>query len=360
MDKKDELLGYIEYLQKQMLTEGYKEVYKFENSLKWTQKNLSNLIEFVKIYPNIDHDALLNEYYFQIRKFEPVTPFDSLNAKAIFEPLFNEISQIAEELNIPLKNCVTISNSTSTSVTPLSRPTTGILFLGLGTYSFCNYWSKAFSLIANELAKSDSTETFEKSSFEKLFQSTPNILFLPLMLILHYGFFGTLVGFGKVVPNESQLAYRHELLEAMEVFIIAHEYIHFFAEENWEDYQGILSLEKSKKLELKCDLLGFTLCKYYGAKHNNWLAFSGAGPVIFFRLFKLCQDFQLLLNPQIISEESHPLFDERLNQIVEMAEKGTPDDQAESVMSYLQDVNNIIDNLENLIKPIISEAVTQR
>jgi hypothetical protein len=100
-------------------------------------------------------------------------------------------------------------------------------------------------------------------------------------LALHYGFFGTAMGFGEVRQPADFLANRQELLRAMEMFAIAHEYCHFLANERLPEMQGV---------EFFCDALTLQLSRNSTHPVDGWLAFAGIGPFVFFRSFQLCDE----------------------------------------------------------------------
>src|SRR6185503_14348115 len=90
-------------------------------------------------------------------------------------------------------------------------------------------------------------------------------------------------------------AYRTQLLTAMEVFVVAHEYAHFLAEERQLQFADAAELPQAKALEFFCDKLGLQIVRQWASPHDNWLAFTGVGPIVFFSALHICEKcaFQL-------------------------------------------------------------------
>jgi hypothetical protein len=105
-----------------------------------------------------------------------------------------------------------------------------LLFIGPGTFFFCNYWAKVVTSVVTAIPFAHGLEKVAVAEdVQKILRFNPSGVALAGRLALHYGAFGTAIGFGEVhAPN---LAYRVHLLHAMETFAVAHEYSHFVAEE---------------------------------------------------------------------------------------------------------------------------------
>ncbi len=70
-----------------------------------------------------------------------------------------------------------------------------------------------------------------------------------------------MIGFGEVQQPDTYSPYRLQLLHAMEVFAVAHEYAHFISEERIQQFTGSLELSQSQQLEFFCDELGLVISR---------------------------------------------------------------------------------------------------
>ena len=71
-----------------------------------------------------------------------------------------------------------------------------------------------------------------------------------------------------------------QLLHAMELFVVAHEFSHFVVEERFPTWRGSLDAEQVHPSELFCDELGFSLSRQAQSASENFAAFSGVGAVV--------------------------------------------------------------------------------
>lgn len=174
-------------------------------------------------------------------------------------------------MKLALTRPVHLVTSTDLSPSPVARPSAHehLLFVGPGTLLCCNYWSKVYSSALAEVAKfatSQSKTSIDPILAEGGFKAWPWPIFAASKLVLYYAYAGTLVGFGPLEQSEQHGAFRMELLKAMEVFIIGHEYAHFI----WEERLGHLSTEVAPEEERSADLLAFSICRWFGVKANSW------------------------------------------------------------------------------------------
>ncbi len=152
----------------------------------------------------------------------------------------------------------------STGVTPYARlaPTAPhVLFVGLGTSSFCDYWAKAFNAVVGLIGRHYPTTRSDASTLERVFKHALEPLRVVWRLATHYAEFGTLVGFGRVESPVEMLGYRLQLLRAMELFIVALEFCPFVADERFPNWSGSTDRTETVALELFCDELGFSISR---------------------------------------------------------------------------------------------------
>src|SRR5262249_28059091 len=146
-----------------------------------------------------------------------------------------------------------------------------LLFSGLGTMAFCNYWAKAYAGLLHDLSRSALPLTLDRADIPTLARRFPERIKLIARLLLYYGHFGTLLGFGEVPIDVEYEGLRLEILEAMEMFSIAHEIGHFVAEEMRPSGHSSLGRDEAHSLEFFCDQYGQAVCRWYGAENSRWL-----------------------------------------------------------------------------------------
>lgn len=340
---------YIHYLQKQLLTEGYEDCFIKLGNIKDSSNLNIYLQRWNELYPNVDLDHILQK----IRNFQPTTIYDDFFAKEYYSEKLKAIEIVLARLNIQLTRKLTIETSTSSSPTPFARATDGdhILFIGRGTMSFCNYWAKALTAIVMEYSSNTTSRIESRIQIIDCFKKNPSLIIICANLALRYSFTSSLIGFGPLEIPQNHMPYRHELLEAMETFVMCHEISHFIAEEKLgQDYKGILTPEKSIQLELFCDELGLQICRELD-KDTNWLSFCGIGALAYFGTFNLVEEVRELVSAKYPSKEfirntsnsTHPDTTLRIEFLKNnLISKSWPD-QRESIESFFNEYELLLD-----------------
>ena len=208
------------------------------------------------------------------------------------------------------------------------------MFAGAGTFSFCNYWAKIFSTLLFELGEINHLDYDENSVI--LLLTEKNIGINILRLVVHYSYAGTLSGFGKLEQDSKLMTGRALLVNAMEVFIIAHEVYHFKLEEDYPEQNGVPPDSTVKEMELLCDSMSLAISTVYGKKNNNPFSFQFLAPLIFFHSLKICENGrEYLLDEQKLKGDSHPTPQERIEWIYEFAKQAKVPSQVLESMQYI-------------------------
>lgn len=338
---------YIQYLQENLLTEGFEEHFNKLGNLK----NLDQLGNVYNRWQNLYPDYM-QELERKLQLFTPKTQYDDFFAKQYFEPKLNEVETSLQNLGIHLNGKISVETSTSATPTPHARPTSGhhLLFAGAGTMSFCNYWAKAITAI---IFNYNSTHTMKRIEFPEqivdCFKRNPALILQCSKLCLRYACFGSLLGFGEIIQPEHYLDYRTQLLDAMETFIISHELSHFVAEERFDDdYKGSLSPEHSQQLESFCDELGLQISRECH-KTSNWLTYCGVGALTFFSTYALCEDVRKLVAEKFIPTkfnkeitENHPEINSRIAALKHNVISDTVVEERDAVESFFDEYTVIL------------------
>lgn len=372
MESRDDYYRYIEYLQQQLLDEDWAAAFDASTWKSWITKNRSRLQEMAQNTLGWDGPSLVAHLEQHVGSFTPTTRFEMPTTKAIFEPLFEDIKKVAASIGLKAIRTVEIVTSTGSTASPAARPTTGdhALFIGLGTSSFCNYWAKCISsivLVIPEVVGLSRIGSVEE--IEAVFRKDPTGLILAARLSLYYAAFGTTLGFGEVRQPKRYLAYRLQLLRAMETFAVAHEYAHFVADERLPEFSGSLDQSRSQQLEFFCDELGLAISREYGSITNNYLSFTGIGALVFFRAIQLCESVQqsLVNSPfkspntvrQTADASSHPAPEERILAIKAQMYQKTASDQRDDVEAFVEEYDLILRSVATHVLNVINSALDQ-
>jgi hypothetical protein len=367
---------YREWLQKSLLTEGWEEVFDYRRLSEWVQENRERLRASARATLGDAASAYEDHFANTVENFSPRGKYDLPMTEEIFRPLFNQVAECAREIGLrPLRE-VELVTSTSVSPTPFSLSTTGThqLFIGLGTSLFCNYWAKTYTAIVKAIAAGG--PPYERvASAEALrdhLARDPSGILLATRLCLYYAANGTLMGFGKIEQPPDYYAYRTDLLKAMEVFALSHEYAHFLADERGLQFADEAGEVSSYGLEFFCDQMGLQLSRFWGAKNNNWLAFTGVGGLAFFRAVDTCQACaaELLNTGPLASshagrrarweaeQDSHPPVRERALNLISWVIDKTNSAEKVTVESYLTEFDLICTTICTYASDVLREAGT--
>jgi len=264
---------YIEYLQEGLLAPGWDGPFDSKAIREWYAKNGFRQSRVGKTSIAQGQEDLVLHLERFAREFEPGTRFERFETETIFEPLLERVKQAAQAPGLKPGRGIRIATSTEIGATALARPTSDehLLFIGPGTWAFCNYWAKAVTAVVRTIARARPNEHIGAvEDFEACLKTDPSGLVLSGRLALYYGIFGTLLGFGEVEQPQDYLSYRLTLLDAMETFVVSHEYAHFVAHERIPRVSG-------QDLEMLCDEMGLQLSRNCAYPEDGGLEFTGVG-----------------------------------------------------------------------------------
>ncbi|HEY5957765.1 MAG TPA: hypothetical protein VIV60_14475 [Polyangiaceae bacterium] len=342
-----EFRRFVEYLQRS-LVDGAEPLAENPDELRnWihvSRKKLERLAAAGTAVPS----ALVDEYTRLANNFAPETALDSFHARHIFEPVVAEVTQVCNELRLGPARPVRLINSPAVTPSALAWPTSDsgtdhLLFVGVATSAFCNYWGKAFAdLLATLSAKAAPQRLFDVDC-RALIRSNMQLLALPIRLSVFFAFHDTLAGFGSVIQKSPAVGYRIELVHAMEVFVVAHEFGHFILEER----TGVVSSSQSRAMaeERQADALAFAITRHVGSQTNNWHAFSGAAAVAFFCALDICERARAICTTQSSHSDTHPPSRQRLSAMRKMISDCTHKDEVSRVSEYIEEVEAALNAL---------------
>ncbi len=339
-----ELERYIQYLQRQLLTPGTEAWFQHE---RFKEAILARP-------PSADalplgNQEMVDEYLRYIAEFQPTGPFDSASANAIFQPLMDAVVTAGRAAGFRTGRAITLATSTAIEATPYTRSTEGvhIIFLGAGTYAYCNYWAKVFaSLTMGKPVRKTSGSV--PLTFEAIRDAA--------RLALYYASMDTVLGFGVLESKRQWAPFRLEYLRAMELFVVGHEYGHCVAEDASERYRGTLLPAVQNELELLCDRIGTSITRF-ASSNDSWAGFCGAGAVLIMYAHEMCEAARRHLGRPIAEAHHYPNTARRVEVIRHQVVSTTPEDQLAAATAYIDDVITLCKELVQEVDKAIGEAV---
>jgi|GEM_PF-7067116 len=366
---------YKEYLQRMLLTQDWQRFVEESNRAgsesfseylaKYTQHgiNVAGLAERLAS----DRDAQSHD-----------TSFDQVDLSEIFYPLLRKIEKAARSIGLTLNRAVELATSTEGLPSPVARNVAGrhVIFVGAGTGKFANGFAGAYTDTAHHLWLAGHERVPPPQALWGLCLKTPGIMSYALMLARHYAQHGSIVTAPMLpVYEKFHIAHRSLIIDAMELFVLGHEYGHCLAEEKIETTSSALSEFESRDLEFSCDQVGLKISRAASAEPVNMFAYSGTGAALFLRAIQLCEavrQIYLTGKPEEVSSSSHPSVTERLIAIRRSIDQTTPPDEKPltlQIFDYYDDlacamnamiVNLIIGLVEKGKLGELGEAVPQK
>jgi hypothetical protein len=251
------------------------------------------------------------------------TEFDDPNWEHLIAKLRAKIETACAVLNIPLNSGVVVGvNPTSGfNASQYRVPLTNASILSLDgcTFHLCSLTSKAMarSLIYARVGEEQSVSFDSEQVLEKI-KRNQGLLGYWASIIFSFAIFNgpQLVPFELQNPNEAQT--RFQLLEAMELFVIAHELGHHVAGQvDLKNFPIPASATEQHGEEYRADLIAGAILVYLGGKPNpiNLFAGSAAAPVLLLSIIDMIVRMRTLLctkRDTRLPSESHPLTSERI------------------------------------------------
>lgn len=224
---------YIEYLQGTLVREGSEEFLRGQR--EWFEKNRERIAQR---YEEIGDPTgrFSRDLAAAARAHADRGEYDSFVSRQIFEPILAKVLAISKEMGFTPKLPVRFANSPAIEPSPAALLSTSehILFAGQGTFAFCNYWGKVFSTAMVEI--SELPKRKRRSTPEVLAKlRNGQVLIDATRLAVSYAMTESLAGFGKIEQRPDIHGVRVLLVNAMEVFIVAHEVAHFVAHEEFPE-----------------------------------------------------------------------------------------------------------------------------
>jgi hypothetical protein len=362
---------YIEYLQRAILSEGQDEVFD-GNKLRARQPRDRAQMEKLAERCGMPKDSgVVERFEADVEAFQTGTRFEDVNSLIIFRPILELVEKAAAAHGLPKPRPIYVSNSTDIGPSPYARQSEvqNALLIGAGTATFCNSWAKSVAPLFGALLRK--TPRFDRRSVDDLIaigKVDGEDIATAVRLAAYYGSNGTVIGFRSIPVPREDFHVHAKLLRAMEIFIVAHEYGHFIAQEELASTDGPQNAGGSREIEFFCDALGILLSQTIANEEENYFLASGAGALIFFRLMQLCDDARsVYLNSPAAdaedhsrrrpdAEDSHPSYNERIKAVREIALVGAGAGQRDKLNEQLDFYDSVASAVGELSGKVIRKV----
>lgn len=367
---------YKEYLQRILLTPDWQK-FAEQNDRADSESFLEYLAKYTQHGINVS--GLAERLASDRDAQSPNTSFDQVDISENFYPLLRRIEKAARSSGLTLNRPVELATSTEGMPGPVARNVAGrhVIFVGAGTGKFANGFAGAYTDTAHHLWQAGHEHVPPPQALWDLGLKTPGIMSYAFMLARHYAQHGSIVTAPMLpaVYEQLHIAHRSLIIDAMELFVLSHEYGHCLAEEKIETTISALPESESRDLEFSCDQVGLKISRAASAEPVNMFAYSGTGATLFLRAIQLCEAVrQIYLAGKLeeVSSPSHPSVTERLIAIRRFIDQTTPPDDKPltlQIFDYYDDlacamnttiVNLIIGLVEKGKLGDLGDAVTQK
>ena len=339
---------YVEYFQRQLVREGSDAFWQGQKA--WFDQNRSAIAEqYRQISKSRDGEAAALAD--SVLAHQDQGEYDNFFAHQIFEPLVRKALDICHEVGLPLRNPVRLVNSPGLEPSPAALPSSAehALFVGQGTFAFCNYWSKVFSSAMAAIGMlSPEQHKSPEAILTKLKQGS--VLVDATRLAVRYTYSDSLLGFGRLEQPKDLTGFRVLLVNAMEIFVVGHEIGHLIGHEARPQTQGIPPGADAKSHELECDAVGLTISTAYGVREKNAFAFQLIGPLLFFYALRICDQVKaILLDEAATPSDSHPSHEERFRFTLDFLNEAGAHESIKESVRFALDVAMCVGSQAQLI-----------
>ncbi len=273
---------------------------------------------------NTESQAAADEYIRLISETKTRSEHDDPNWERHIETLRTKIEAACATLRLPLKDGVAIG------INPVSNfnasqyrvPLTHASIVSLGAHNFhlCSVVSKAIarSLVYTPLGHEQNV-SFDPANILAKIKNDESLTRYWASILISFAILNDprLVPFELQAPNEAPT--RFQMLEAMELFVVAHEIGHHVTGSAQLRNDPIPpTTNKDHREEYHADLIAGAILVYLGGKPNpiNLFAGSGAAPALLLSVFDMIARTRALLSTgqdNIPPSESHPAIRDRIS-----------------------------------------------
>jgi hypothetical protein len=297
-----------------------------DEQLKWMEENVALVSAIARGSAGAEGDAqaILEEYKKALLNTSEGSSYDDVNGRQIIERVIREIEQACHEHRIPIRSGVVYGISPKMGLliaqSHVMQTGSSIIDVTIPFLTFCNLITKALAqslpqaMLDNGLAGISN----DPSAVRARLQSSPALVTEWTRIFGSYAELGWPPPGVHLISDITTQAVRLQLLRAVELFALAHEYGHHVMQHGITDSSA--DIPDPMIEEHQADLFARSASMAIGSQESvpNFYAMSGVGAVVILGALDLVRRASALLetgSDQTPPRERHPPFRDRVEVI---------------------------------------------
>ena len=263
------------------------------------------------------------EYQSDVRQVPALGPYDEISTFMILQRLVGEIEAACSAIGVPTRSGVVFGTAPMLGVqahqSSVQLTDASVIGVSPSFLPFCDLISKALVASLSIDPSKESISNDPELARRKL-QSSPDLVLLWAKTLLHFAMYGLPPPKLDRKLDEYEGMARIEMLRAIELFAVGHEYGHHALRHGTAAPLG--STDRLAQ-ELEADFFGQAMAKYIGSQggHPNFYAISGAGGVSILSALRIVRQIRAVLttgHEEPDTGGSHPPLSARVESILEI------------------------------------------
>jgi hypothetical protein len=331
-------------------------------TLQWIRNNRSKVLEIARRSGAADQDldAVADEYVNRLLELPPGSDFDDPGATRILRDIIERIEAACSRVEMPMGGGVVFGNYAGTGLVArqlrVFQTEVSIIEATLPFIIFCDLVSKAIvhALPEPEINESGVQFSFDSEQIRERLRSEKWILAEWVRILVRYAAFGTPPNDLGVAPKGPRLNMRGHLLDAMEVFAIAHEYGHHALD------HGLTTSANEEtaffEQEHAADSFARGISLVIGKDENAFFLLSGAGGALILGAIELISRTRAILatgQDGLPHSTTHPPVAERIRFMDDADLEHLPKEDAEEFVGVRRSMVDVLNAIWAEAKPVM-------
>ncbi len=336
--------------------------------MQWLRDNRPTLLEICKRSGVADDklESMADEFIRALAERPPGSALDDPGATRILQGIIDRIEAACGKIAFPLRGGVVFGNSVGAGLIarqlPVLATDVSIIETTLPFLIFCDLVSKVIvhSLPEPRCDKGGSHFEFNAAEVRTRLQSERWILSQWVSILVRYAVFGTPPKDLGVAPQAARQYLRGKLLDAMEVFAIAHEYGHHSLSHGLTTSMG----EECDLLadEHEADMFARGMSLVIGQSEGEFFLFSGAGGALILGAIELVSRTRAVLSTgtdDLPLSRTHPSVTDRIKLMDRQDLEHLPNETAEEYIGIRQAFSDVLKAVWAEAKPAVQSFHTE-